>query len=123
MESSVTGVVVLVGAGPAHGEARHRRVGPVVREPDRDREARSAIRAVDERVAVAAVVAIEQLAEAVVAYGDVGSREGAHPRRGHALGDAKRPFAGRSDRRHVDGVDASVARCLRGEPSLEGIGR
>ena len=55
VEAPVGRVLVLGPAGRAHLEAGHRRQRPVVRDAAHDREARAAVRAVDERVAVAAV--------------------------------------------------------------------
>src|ERR671938_155723 len=64
MEPPILGVLVLAPALGAHREAGHRRQRPVVRDADDDREARSALRAVDERVAVAAILGVEELPEA-----------------------------------------------------------
>ena len=54
-------VVVLGPAGARTLEARHRRQRPVVGDAAHDREPRPAVRAVDERVAVAAVGGVEEL--------------------------------------------------------------
>ena len=62
VEAAVGGVLVLRPARRAHREAGHRRPWPVVGHAAHDREARPAVRAVDERVAVAAVSRVEQLA-------------------------------------------------------------
>ena len=72
MEAAVRRIVVLVPAGAAHPKAGHRRERPVVGDALDDREPRAAVRAVDERVAVPAVVRVEELAEAVVAGRGVG---------------------------------------------------
>ena len=56
----------------AHLEAGHRGQRPVVGHAAHDREARPAVRAVDERVAVPPVAGIEQLRQAVVARRAVG---------------------------------------------------
>ena len=52
-------VVVLAPARGAHRERGHRRQRPVVGDAAHDREARAAVRAVDERVAVAPVAGVE----------------------------------------------------------------
>ena len=66
-------------AGRAHREPGHRRGRPVVGHAAHDREAGAAIRAVDERVAEAAVGRVPQLGEAVVAGRGV-RRDRARPR-------------------------------------------
>ena len=55
VEAPVQRILVLGLAGVAHLEARHRRQRPVVGDPLDDREARPAVRAVQKRIAVAAV--------------------------------------------------------------------
>ena len=55
----------------AHREAGHRRGGPVVGDSEHDRVARPAVRAVRERVVVAAVLRVVDLGQAVVASGAV----------------------------------------------------
>ena len=66
-------ILVLRPARAAHLEPRHRRQRPVVGDAAHDREPRAAVGAVDERVAVAPVGRVEQLAQAVVACRRVGS--------------------------------------------------
>ena len=68
VEAAVGRVLVLGAAGGAHGKAGHRGQRPVVGDAAHDREARPAVGAVDERVAVAAVGGVEQLAQAVRAH-------------------------------------------------------
>ena len=77
VEAAVRGIVVLRLAGRAHGEARHRGLRTVVGNAARDGEARAAVGAVQKWIAVAAVVGIEQLAQAVRAGGRVGGNAGA----------------------------------------------
>ena len=67
VEAAVAGSSYSARQRRAHREARHRRQRPVVGDAADDREPRAAVRAVDERVAVAAVGGVEQLAQAVVA--------------------------------------------------------
>ena len=75
VEAPVGRILVLAAAVGAHVERGHRRVRPVVGHRADDREARPAVRAVHERVAVAPVGGVEELAEAVVAGRDVGRDE------------------------------------------------
>ena len=75
VEAAVQRVAVLAGAALAHGEVLHGGALAVVGQLLDDGEPRPAVRAVDERVAVAAVVGVEQLARAVVAGGQVGRHE------------------------------------------------
>ena len=77
MKAAIGGIVVLRLAGWAHFEARHRGLRAVVGDAARDGEARSAVGAVEERIAVAAVGGIEQLAQTVGAGGRVGGNAGA----------------------------------------------
>ena len=67
VETPVERVVIFRLAGRAHLERRHRRVGPVVGDVLNDGEARPAVRAVSEGVAIAPVGRIENLRQAVVA--------------------------------------------------------
>ena len=71
MEAAVERIGVFVGATRAHGEILHGRCGTVVGQRPNDGEARAAVRAVDKRIAVAAVCGIEQLVQAVVAGGQI----------------------------------------------------
>ena len=72
VEAAVERVVVFGLALGAHPEARHRRLRAVVGDALDDREARAAVRAVDERVAVAPVGGVGELGQARVARGHVG---------------------------------------------------
>ena len=75
VEAPIAGSLVLLPAGLAHREVAHRRSRPVVREGLDDRESRTAVGAVDERVPVPAIVRVEELAQARVAGGGVGRDE------------------------------------------------
>ncbi len=65
MKAPVSRVAVLLGALGAHREVAHRGHRPVVGHVADDREARAAVGAVDERVAVASVACREQLGDAL----------------------------------------------------------
>ena len=75
VEAAVARVAVLLGALGAHREVAHRGHRPVVGDVADDGEARAAVRAVDERVAVAAVAGSRSSASALGARGDVGRDE------------------------------------------------
>ena len=79
MEAAVSWVCVLRCAGSAHGKARHGGGGAIVGDVLNDGVARAAVGAVGERVAVAPVVGVAEVAPAGVAGACVGrnQREGA----------------------------------------------
>ena len=109
-----SGILVLAPAVGAHRERRHRRVRPVVGDGAHDREARPALRAVRERVAVAAVGRVEQLAQAVVAGGHVGRHERGRADR-HARVDREMPSRrrARAARRRRSSTRASAGASAR----------
>ena len=82
VEAAVGRIVVLGLAGRAHFEARHRGLRAVVGNAARDGEARAAVGAVEEGIAVAAIVGIEQFAQAIGAGGGVGGNAGRDAGRG-----------------------------------------
>ncbi len=71
VEAAMLHVVVLALARAAHREGGHAGVAPVVRQRTRDRVARAAVRAVDERIAPATIPGIEQFRETVRTDGGV----------------------------------------------------
>ena len=71
VEAAVSGILVFAATGGTEREAGHRRAASVVGDGRHDREAGAAIRAVDERVAVASIGRVEELLQAVVARGGV----------------------------------------------------
>ena len=72
MEAPVGGVLVLGAAGRAHGERRHGGGRPIVGQAPDDGQARAAVGAIGERVAVAAGEGIEHLGRTGRAQGSVG---------------------------------------------------
>ncbi len=76
VKAAVGGVVVFSLAGRAHFEARHGGLRAIVGDAARDGEARAAVGAVEKRIAVATVIGIKQLAQAVGAGGRVGRNAG-----------------------------------------------
>ena len=120
VEAPVGRVLVLPAAVAAQRETCHRRVRPVVGDAPDDREARPALRAVDERVAVAAVRRVEELVQAVVAGRDVGRDEGRPPGRA-ARRDREPGFASRGERLDDDGIDPGKGRRLEAECGAERV--
>jgi len=72
VEAAIRRIIVLRLASGAHAEGGHRRLGPIVGDIADDGEARAAVRAVDEGIAVASVARVKKLSQAIVADGDVG---------------------------------------------------
>ena len=112
MEAPIQRILVLAAAVLAEPEAGHRRVRPVVGHRADDREARAALGAVHERVAVAPVGRVEQLAHALVAGGDV-RRDQCRAARGPARDDAEGALATRRQRLRDDRLDSCERRRLR----------
>jgi len=75
METPVEGVLILGLAIRAHNEAAHGGVGPVVGQRLDDGETWTAVGAVGERIAIAAVARVEDFGQAVGAGGDVGQHQ------------------------------------------------
>ena len=110
VEAAVGRVVVLGAGTPAHIAKRgHRRVRPVVGDRRHDRVARPAVRAVRERVAVAPVGRVGDLATAVGARGHVGRDE-----RGRGAG---RRWPGSRTSSCPSGVDVLATRRRRSTAS------
>ena len=116
VEAAVGRVRVLARARRAHGEGRHGRARAVVGNAARDGEARAAVRAVDERVAEAAVGGVEELREALRAGGGVGRHRPWPPRRrGLRRWRSPRPAPGASPRaRRRPRARAAARRAPRG---------
>ena len=81
VEAAVERVGVFGSTALAHGEILHRRARAIVGKRVDDGEARPAIGTVDEGVAEAAVVRVEQFRRAVVASGQIGRHERGLPHR------------------------------------------
>ena len=122
VEAPVGRILVLAPALGTQRKAGHRRARPVVRDVDDDREARPALRAVDERVAVAAIGRVEELGEAVVAGRDVG-RDQRTATGALARDDPELAFARRRQRCGRDGLDAGQNRSLVPQPGRERVER
>src|SRR5689334_2312501 len=89
VEAAVRRVVILGATLRAHVEVRHGRERTIIRYAAHDRESRTAVRAIDERIAVAAIRRIEQLAEALVTGRTVGHDLRTHVRGALALHDGE----------------------------------
>ena len=113
MEATVLGVLVLGGAASAHGERRHRGLLAVVREVLHDREAWTAVGAVDEGIAEPAIVWIEELANARVARGGVRRHDRAGSRRRFARRDSKSRYPRARHLHRLDRRDLRQARHRR----------
>ena len=72
MEAPVAGIAILRQTARALREAAHGGMGAVVRKPFDDAVARAAVRAVGERIAVAAIRGVEDVRNALRAGSDVG---------------------------------------------------
>ena len=120
VEAPVCGILVLTQAVGAEREAGHRRIPPVVGNGADDCEARAALRAVDERVAEAAVARVEELAQTVVAGGDVGGDQRRPGSRG-ALGDRERGVPERRQRLADNRVYPRQRRRFLLQPGAEGF--
>ena len=75
MEAAIERVGVFGGATRAHGEILHGRCRAIIGQRPDDGEARTAVRAVDERIAAATVFGVEQLVKAIVAGGQIGGNQ------------------------------------------------
>ena len=95
-------------------------LGTVVGNASNDREAGPALRAVDERVAVAAVGRVEELTQAVVAGGDVGWDQ-RRMARGDALDDPELGLADRRDRLGRQRAHRGDRGCARDELAGERV--
>ena len=127
VEAAVRGIGVLGCAGGAQREVAHGGPRAVVRQLVDDRGARPAVRAVGERVPVAAVARVGELGEALVAGGDVRREEAVGGRGVDALVDREdRRKAGRRariQRRPRDALHVGARRRVGPEASGEGIER
>ena len=99
VETAIRRVAIFGLARGAQPELAHRGPGAIVRKLIDDRCPRTAVGAVGERVAVASVVRVEQLAQAIVAGGDVGREQTLCRGDGLALLDRE---TGASRRRPLD---------------------
>ena len=131
VKTPVEWVGILRGALGAHGKTIHRRGRSVIRQRSDDGKAWAAVSAVDKGVVIASVGGIEQLAQAIVAGGDIGRDE--RRVRGLVLRcyDAKTLFTGGIPTVgcQVHSLDMLYAGCRRrmlrkrGNKSIERIGR
>ena len=121
VEPAIQRVVVFALAGLAHHEALHRRAGPVVRQRLDDGEARAAVRAVGEGILEAAIRGIEDLAQAIVAGGDIRKDERDQRPVGRALADLEPGIAARVEPRCFQALDCGARRPFGKEPRQEAV--
>jgi len=114
---------VLGLARRAHRERGHRRQRPVIRDATHDREARPAVRAVDERIAEAAVGRVEQLAQAVGAGRGVGRDRGVGRASGRTRADGELGLAARGPLLGDDALDHGERRRVGAQARQELLDR
>ena len=110
MKPAIHRVVVFRGADGAERPRRHCGQRPIVREAADDRKSRSAVRAVDVRVSVAAVGGVEQLLDARIANGQIGRDSRGRPAVGFAEPDFEPGLPFDIIGMDLDGVDVSGGR-------------
>ena len=115
VEAAIARIVVLALARRALREARHAGLRPVIGQRGGDREARPAVGAVDERIAVTAVGRIGQLIEAGGTHGGIGCDAGADGAVA-ALDDAEAGRRHGIERRRLDLHHARQRRRLAAQP-------
>ncbi len=123
MKAAIGGIGVFPPAGIAHGECSHGGVGPVVRNIANDGVTRPAVGAVGERIAVAAVGGIGEVAEAIRASGYVGRDQDEFTIAGEALADNEGAAANRRDFGYGDFDDPRQGGGLGGESGGEFVER
>jgi hypothetical protein len=124
VEAAVERILVLGLAAVAHPEAGHRGQRPVVGDAADDREARPAVGAVDERIAVAAIGGVPQLGQAVGAGRGVGRDRRVLLAAGVAArDDLEAADPGRGELGRLDVLDPGQRRRLRAQPLEELVDR
>ena len=116
VESSIQRVVVFGLTLGTHREHRHRGLRAVIGNAACDGKARSAICAVEKRIAITAVGWIEKFPEAVVTGCGIRRDAGANATKDFACDDAKTDLGRRRDLFGHDRVDAGQGRSLGSEP-------
>ena len=121
VEPAVARVAVLSLTGTAEREWPHGGLGAVVRKFLDDGRPGSAVGAVGERVAIAAVRRVKQLAQTVVTGGDVRREQPVRRRRDHALVNLKRQgqrqrIGCRLKGQHGDALNAGARRGVGAQP-------
>ena len=116
VEAAVEGILVFGPAPRAHLERRHRRQGPVVGHSAHDREARPAVRAVRERIAVPPVPRIHHLGETVIARRHIGRDGRIGAPAVLALRDPEARLAGRIERLIAHPLDDRQRGSIRAQP-------
>ena len=123
MEAPVCRILVFAPAVGAHHKPGHRRQRAVVGDPGGDRESRPAVRTVDERIPVAAIGGIQELAETRSTGRYVSGDGGVRPAAARAPPDLEPALAGRAQRLPGNALDHREWRGVRREPSCELVDR
>ena len=116
VEAAVARVVVFGPALRAHRERFHRGVRAVVGQGLDDAEARATVGAVGERIAMAAVIGIEDFAQAIQARGNVRQHQRGLVAAGFAGTDFKCRVAGGVEPRGFETLDETARRFFGFEP-------
>jgi hypothetical protein len=123
VEAAIERVVILSLALRAHDEALHRGVGAVVGQRFDDAEARAAIGAVGERVAVAPVVRVEDFGQAIGAGRNVREHESGFGAAGFARANFKSGITDRVEPGSFEALDGTARGLLRFESEEECLER
>ena len=119
MEAAVARVVVFGLALRAHRERLHRGVRAVVGQGFDDAETRAAVGAVGEWITMAAVLGIEDFAQAIRAGGDVRKHQRGFVPAGFAGADFKCRVTGGVEPRSFETLDETARRFFGFEPEQE----
>jgi hypothetical protein len=119
VEPAVQRVLILRLAVRAHAEPAHGGVRPVVGQGLHDGPARSAIGAVGERIAIAAIGGVQDLGEAARACGDIREDQDRFLPFPLAVADLEASVAGRVQREGMKMMDAGAGRGFPGEALQE----
>jgi hypothetical protein len=120
VKAAIARVVVLSLAVRAHRKDAHRGVRPVVRHVGDNGKARAAVRAIGERVPIAAVGGIQKLAQAVRARGGVRRNERVAPFLAFGMADLEATVAMQRRLAYLDPLDARQWRCFCTQGSAKG---
>ena len=116
MEAPVQRIVVFPLALRAHGKRCHRGLRPVIRNAPRDGEARPAVGAVQKRIAIAPVLGVKELPQAIRARSRIRRNPGAHTAQHLAGNDPKTRISDKGQLAHRDRVDPRQRRRLGAQP-------
>src|SRR5581483_4174937 len=119
VKAPIEGIVIFRLAPRAHGKYRHRRTCAVIRNIAHDSEPRTAISAVDKRIAIPAVGNITHFPQTIRTDGHVGRDQGAHLLAATALQDAEIGFRATRHILYIDLCDVGQGRRFPAQPLHE----